>query len=345
MKTVAAIAMFVLLGLTANAQDAKVVAEIAASSEKMVKNSPFSAEAVSESVQTLADGNRIVRNSTSKLYRNSEGRFRREFTGGSGGVLGSLYTLGQGVTILDPVGGFRYMIDPNLRTTRQMTIRPGSEVRVVTGVGRTPEPVISEKLRSELKAAAAAGAVTTDGAQLSEKLRGEIRAAAAAAPAATARAITGQLLFFFFKQKTAYEMGSQSKWETRTEELGVQNVEGVDAEGTRTITTIPAGAIGNERPIEIVYEKWYSRDLQLVVMSKHSDPRFGEQTYRLTNIVRSEPDPSLFTPPQGYKLLTEPQAGSFTYTLATKAMQAEKAAQADKAAKAPRATTVGNTKP
>src|SRR5215204_2539996 len=107
MKIVSVIAMFVLLGIVGQAQNAKVVTEIAASAEKLVKNSPFSADAVSESVQTLGDGNRIVRSSTSKLYRNSEGRFRREMSGGSGGVLGSLYTLNQGVTILDPVGGFR----------------------------------------------------------------------------------------------------------------------------------------------------------------------------------------------------------------------------------------------
>ena len=96
------------------------------------------------------------------------------------------------------------------------------------------------------------------------------------------------------------------KWETRTEQLGVQNFEGVDAEGTRTITTIPADAIGNERPIEIVYERWYSKELQMIVYSKHSDPRFGEQTYRLTNINRSEPDPSLFQVPTSYRIVNEP---------------------------------------
>jgi hypothetical protein len=79
--------------------------------------------------------------------------------------------------------------------------------------------------------------------------------------------------------------------------------------------------------------------LQLVVLSKHNDPRFGEQTYRLTNIVRSEPDPSLFSLPTGYKLITEP-SGATTYTIATKAAQAERAAQA-KAAQSP----VAKTKP
>jgi len=99
-------------------------------------------------------------------------------------------------------------------------------------------------------------------------------------------------------------MPESQKWETHTEQLGTQNFEGIDAEGTRTTTTIPAGSIGNERPIEIVYERWYSKDLKMIVYSKHSDPRFGEQTYRLTNINRSEPDPSLFTPPPGFKVVS-----------------------------------------
>lgn len=335
MKIISVIAICFVLGLVANGQDAKVIRELAASSEKMVKNAPFSADAVSESVQTLADGNRIVRNSTSKLYRNSEGRFRREMTGGSGGVLGSLYTYGQNVTLLDPVGGFRYMIDPNLKTTRQIVINPKNDIRIVTGSGVSSAD--TAKLREEIKAAVAAGADTK---VITGQLREEIKAVVAAAPVAAARAaVGGQILTETLGGVgMAYSTGTAQhpKWETRTEELGMQNIEGVDAEGTRTITTIPAGAIGNERPIEITYEKWYSRDLQLVVMSKHNDPRFGEQTYRLTNIVRAEPDPSLFTPPQGYKLITEPSTGTYTIN-ARNASLIEKAAAA-KAAQG--ATTV-----
>lgn len=332
MKIVSGIVMFVLLGMVAQAQEAKVVTELAASSERLVRNSPFSAEAVSESVQTLSDGNRIVRNSTSKLYRNSEGRFRREMNGGSGGVLGSLYTTGQGVTILDPVGGFHYSIDPNLRTTRQMVFTPKSDIKVISGM--------DEKLKSELKAAAVDRETVTVNRELAEKIRGEVSVAVAAAPVASVRAVTGQVMESLAPLGMAtIATAGHSKWETRTENLGTQNVEGVDAEGTRTITTIPAGAIGNERAIEIIYEKWFSRELQLVVMSKHSDPRFGEQTYRLTNINRSEPDPSLFSPPHGYRLLTEPSRG-YNYTTSSKAYAAEKAAAAkagqvfaDKAAK------------
>ena len=341
MKIISVFVMFVVLGVCANAQDAKVLAEFAASSEGAVKNAPFSADAVSESVQTLADGNRIVRSSTSKLYRNSEGRFRREMTAGSGGAFGSLYSYGQGVTLLDPAGGFQYMIDPNLKTTRQTMFRPRHDIKIVTSVGATTVDgtVLTDKIRSEIKAAVAAGG-SNQSVIVGDKIREEIKVATAAAPAIAARAVTGHVIGEALDGLTmAYSLGSgsQSKWDKRTEELGTQNIEGVDAEGTRTITTIPAGAIGNERPIEITYEKWYSGDLQLVVMSKHNDPRFGEQTYRLTNIIRSEPDPSLFTLPNGYKLITEP---SGTYRIS-----AARALLVEKAAAARAATPPSKTKP
>ncbi len=85
-----------------------------------------------------------------------------------------------------------------------------------------------------------------------------------------------------------------------TESLGTQTIEGVSATGTRTTRTIPAGKIGNDKPIQIVTEKWFSPDLQVEVMSKHSDPRFGTFTYQLTNISRTEPAASLFQVPSDY---------------------------------------------
>ena len=86
----------------------------------------------------------------------------------------------------------------------------------------------------------------------------------------------------------------------KTEDLGTQTIARVSAQGTRYTRTIPAGQIGNEKPIVIVSEHWYSTDLQMVVMSKRSDPRFGETTYTLTNIQRTEPAASLFTVPADY---------------------------------------------
>ena len=97
----------------------------------------------------------------------------------------------------------------------------------------------------------------------------------------------------------------------KTESLGVQTMEGVSVEGKRFTRTIPAGQIGNVQPIETVSEIWISPDLQVVVMSKRSDPRFGETTYQLTGIQRSEPDRSLFEVPPGYTLQNMPAPMSF----------------------------------
>src|SRR5262249_51399494 len=86
----------------------------------------------------------------------------------------------------------------------------------------------------------------------------------------------------------------------QTEDLGNQTIGGIIAQGTRYTRTIPAGQIGNEKPITVVSETWFSPDLQMVVMKKHSDPRFGQTTYTLSNIQQKEPDASLFTVPADY---------------------------------------------
>ena len=152
MKVLSVLMLFVLLGVQASAQqEAKVIAEIAAGNEKMVKNSPFSAEAISESVQTLADGNRIVRSSTSKLYRNSEGRFRREIAGGSGGVFGTYYGFGQGVSILDPVIGQRVMLNSENMTARVMQLGHGTNISI-GGHTAIATKALTDAKRAELEA-------------------------------------------------------------------------------------------------------------------------------------------------------------------------------------------------
>ncbi len=95
--------------------------------------------------------------------------------------------------------------------------------------------------------------------------------------------------------------------QVNTEDLGLQSMEGVQVTGIRTTRTIPAGEIGNDRPISIVTEVWTSPDLKTIVYSKRSDPRMGQQTFQLTNIVRSEPDASLFTVPADFKIVDSPQ--------------------------------------
>jgi hypothetical protein len=93
-----------------------------------------------------------------------------------------------------------------------------------------------------------------------------------------------------------------SEQTTTTQDLGSRTIEGVRAQGTRTTTTIPTGAIGNVRPIEIVSERWFSAELQMPVLITRRDPRNGETTYRLTNILRGEQQDGLFTVPAGYEV-------------------------------------------
>ena len=88
--------------------------------------------------------------------------------------------------------------------------------------------------------------------------------------------------------------------ETVTTSLGTQMFGGVSAEGTRYTRTIPAGQIGNAKPIVIITERWYSPDLQVVVKSTRTDPRFGTTTYTLNSVQRTEPAATLFTVPSDY---------------------------------------------
>jgi hypothetical protein len=101
-------------------------------------------------------------------------------------------------------------------------------------------------------------------------------------------------------------IGGNDKSPAKVENLGTQTIEGVLAEGTRTTVIIAAGQIGNERDINVVSERWYSKELQVLVMSKHSDPRMGETTYKLTNINRAEPLRSMFEVPADYTVSEPP---------------------------------------
>ena len=105
---------------------------------------------------------------------------------------------------------------------------------------------------------------------------------------------------------------AETAGDVTTENLGTQVIEGVQATGVRTTQTIAVGKIGNDRPISIVTEVWTSPELKTVVLSKRNDPRTGEQTFKLTNIQRSDPDPSLFTVPSDFKL-TDNGGETFVY--------------------------------
>jgi hypothetical protein len=96
------------------------------------------------------------------------------------------------------------------------------------------------------------------------------------------------------------------KPETTRESLGGDVIEGITALGNRVTRVYPAGALGNDRPLTIVTESWFSEDLKIALLTKRTDPRYGVQTVRVTELSRLEPDASLFAVPENYKVTNVP---------------------------------------
>jgi len=115
----------------------------------------------------------------------------------------------------------------------------------------------------------------------------------------------------FTKKAHTGVRGAEADKETVTTSLGTQTIGGVTAEGTRYTRTIPAGQIGNAKPIVIVTERWYSADLQMVVMTKRSDPRSGETVFQMTSITRTEPAATQFQVPADYSVSKAGPRGAF----------------------------------
>jgi TonB family protein len=362
---------------------------------KTVKGAPYSAESVTESVQMLADGNRITRSSKASVYRDGEGRLRREQTLNHIGPWATSDEPAQTIFISDPVAGTSYTLDPRTRTAHKMSygfihradraaapgdhrvvLMPGAKESVVPSA-----PQAADSSRTQVFMRSGNGAMvmshdapkTVDGGGLAGKAIKRVpptypavaKAAGAQGPVSvqivvnetgaveSAKAtsghpllqsaavdaarqwqfsptklsgnavkVSGAISFVFTLPKEDDASGNVTFTRMLTpghapegervkpvkESLGKQMIEGVEAEGTRTTLTFPAGMMGNERPINVVSERWYSPELQTVVMSKQSDPRFGETTYRLTNINRSEPARTLFEVPSDYTVKERPQS-------------------------------------
>jgi hypothetical protein len=247
---------------------------------KVVKNAPYSAEAVTEMTQRLADGNRIVNKSTANMYRDSEGRTRREEKLGTLGPWSSNAEPMQTVFINDPVANIHMVLDARNKVARKM---PSPQVRMMGEAG------------SHGAIAVAGGMVGVTAGMAADEMKAHIeRRVAVTRSAGEADVLLGSTMTM------QMPIVKKVKEDSQSESLGSQMIEGVRADGTRTTITIPAGAMGNEQPILIVSERWYSPELQTVVMTKRNDPRMGETVYRLSNISRSEPSRSLFEPPSDY---------------------------------------------
>ncbi len=203
---------------------------------KVVAGAPYSGTTLIETTQTLADGTTINRKIQATVFRDSQGRVRRET---SLPAIGPLAASGQSkafVLIHDPVAGTAYELRPDQKTVVQLPARAG---------GKKNPNALQDKFEARMQEEIANGTL-------------------------------------------------------KKEDLGTQTINGISAQGTRYTRTIPAGQIGNDKPITIVNERWYSPDLQIVVKSTRNDPRFGSTTYTVTNIQRQEPAASLFTVPAGY---------------------------------------------
>jgi hypothetical protein len=213
------------------------------SAGKVVTGAPYSADVTTEHTQTLGDGNTIHTKQTGSVYRDGEGRTRRNQPLGAIGPLPMAPKGAQPVFINDPVAGVNYILDTSNKSAHKMPAPPPPQMdpmpHAAIKIATAGQPVDSQQIKSE--------------------------------------------------------------------SLGTKTIGGVQAEGTRTVITIPAGEIGNGRPIEIVSERWYSSQLQTVVLSKHSDPRMGETTYSLTNIALAEPAHSLFEVPDDYQVVEGPK--------------------------------------
>jgi hypothetical protein len=209
---------------------------------KVVKGAPFTASATSETTETLSDGTVIHRTAQLTLYRDSQGRSRRELTASGFGPLAASGAPKTMVMISDPVGGFHYMLD---------------------SVGKTAN-----------KSAMHTRTQTADSADS------------------------------FHQKMESRQAEEEAAGLLKKESLGTQVINGVSAEGTRITKTIPAGKIGNDKAIQIVSERWYSPDLQIVVKATHTDPQMGTTTYSVTALQRSEPAATLFAVPSDYTVTT-----------------------------------------
>jgi hypothetical protein len=246
----------------------------------VVKNEPYEAQAVTEMKQTLADGSHIVQTTTATVARDSDGRTVRVQKLGAMGPWksaesssGNSQTL---TTIFDPVAKehIDYTSDSKIAHVFLMPAlpalsRPGAVAGVESGFS-VSAPVVGGGVENGL-------AVTGSGP-------------------------VGAVVQGFAVQARPLSPQASKGMETKTESLGTKTIEGVQVTGTRSTQTIPTGTIGNDKDLNVTRETWYSPELQLVIQSTQSDPRFGQTTYTLKNIQQGSPDVTLFQVPANYTI-------------------------------------------
>ena len=243
--------------------------EMTASSE-VVAGKPYSASITVEVHQPLVDGNSIAVEHHSRVYRDSQGRTRRD------DELGPVGAVQRSVLIADPVAGSSYTLNPERRLAQ----------RLPQAAPRGPAMAFVQDLN--------AGTGAPDGSTTFDVALPPL---AAREPPAVGAALETPANSTF-SADTPIKLPFPG--DPHSLSLGEKTIEGVRVTGTRTTVTIPTAAIGNRAPIAIVTEQWFSPELNVVMLSEHRDPRVGETRYRLHDIARSEPDAALFRVPADY---------------------------------------------
>jgi len=235
-----------------------------------VTGAPYSGEEVSENVKILADGTRITQKTMT-----------RKIWRDSEGRTRTERPLGMGpnqasmptiIEITDPVAGFKYTVDTQNKVTHRQATSP------MPSRGPIGAPVGSSAPQGGIAGGGGGGRAGSMGATI-------------AAPVSA-------------------QADSQMRTRFVNESIGTQSIDGVIAEGTRSTVTYPVGMMGNDREFSSVTERWMSPDLKIQVLSKTNDPRNGESIFRIENLSRTPPDPTLFMPPSDYTVVDE--AGAFT---------------------------------
>lgn len=295
------------------------------SPRRTVKNAPYSAEMVTERIRMLADGNQITQKSVTMSYRDSAGRARYE-TRDARGELAS-------VSIHDPVEGVTWALNPRDKTAtrfRTAGMDPGAiAARIAAEAARSAAQAHRASAEANRAAAEAARAGAEAGRAAAEAARvrvdelrkdGVLPEGQAGGHAVTVRRFevpghegkaAGASPVHIQVTPALVEAFSDRSWSANasSKDLGTRDFDGVKAQGKLRSYEIPAGAIGNSKPIVVSDETWYAQDLQVTVSTRHSDPRSGEVLFHLDKIKREEPAAALFSVPSDYTIKDLSQPG------------------------------------
>jgi len=287
-----------------------------------LKGAPYSGVGTTEVITTLADGNRITRTNTMHYFRDGAGRMRTEY---------QLATIGPFVpedaqsivTITDPVAERRYVLHPGLKRADVFKLNANGSPQPAAGAifmggafavngsfGSVGESSAPSLVQSTGTRARMRSPLPNRGTDRTPKMMAP-GFAAAAPTAETERgvAVSGAPagmpppnfdVMYVNPHAVGTGCGPATGNAPKKESIGERRIEGLKVTGSRLEFTIDAGAVGNEQPITVRTDQWFSPDLGVVVSSTHSDPMMGETTYRLEQINRVEPDESLFVVPQDY---------------------------------------------